>query len=99
MFDSGVLYLPEPWYLQWWFLLPVGSVVLGGLLGRVAYGLSGSWMGGVCAWYLTTLVVAAYLFVPLKVMVALILLGFWMFWAAVTWMGWRRRREADSWTG
>ena len=99
MIDTWVLYLPEPWYFQWWFLLPASSAVLGGLMGRLANRLSGSWMGGVCAWYLSTLFLAVYLFVPFKVMAYLIFLGFWTFWAALTWMGWRRKREAESWTG
>ncbi len=97
MFEPWSLYQPEPWYLQWWFLLPASAAVLGGLMGRLANGLSGSWMGDVLAWYLTTakvlgfwmlwvtLVVAVYLFFPLQVMASLI------------WKVWRRKREADSW--
>ena len=99
MVESWVLYQPDPWYLQWWFLLPASSAVLGGLMGRLAARFCGSWMGGVCAWYLTTTVLAAFLLVPLQVMVGLAFLGSWMFCAALIWMGWRRKREADSWTG
>ena len=58
---------PGPWYSQWIVLLPVGSIVLGGALGLIASRVLGRFLRSVghIVWYMTTVVIAALLEIPL----------------------------------
>ena len=58
---------PGPWYSQWIVLLPVGSIVLGGALGLIASRVLGRFLRSVghIVWYMTTVVIAVLLEIPL----------------------------------
>ena len=92
------LYLPEPWYLQWWTLLPASSLLIGGGWAYMAIRLFGSKRLGLIAWWVSTVSLAAFLWAPLWVIYALAI-GFWMFCAAVICREWLLSRKAAIWTG
>ena len=88
---------PGPWYSQWIVLLPVGSIVLGGALGLIASRVLGRFLRSVghIVWYMTTVVIAALLGIPLVYYFAVGIGGI-VYIAFVVYQDWKDQRRAEQ---
>ena len=88
---------PGPWYSQWIVLLPVGSIVLGGALGLKASRILGRFLRSVghIVWYMTTVVIAALLEIPLVYYFAVGIAGI-VYISFVVYQDWKDQRRAEQ---